>query len=67
MMLVMQKWVLAGLAAAVILGPSHLEVEDHQEQFEILAVLAILAACVFAVIIGGVAALLLLLTVGFGE
>jgi hypothetical protein len=64
MMLAMQKWVVAGLAAAVILGRSHLEVEDHQEQFEILAVLAILAACVFAVIVGGVGALVLLLTVG---
>ena len=63
MMLVMQKCVVAGLAAVVILGPSHLEVDDFQGQFW-AAALWILAACVFAVIIGSVAALLLLLTVG---
>ena len=63
MMLVMQKWVVAGLAAAVILGRSHLEVDDFQGQFWAVAVW-ILAACFFAVIIGSVAALLLLLTVG---
>ena len=60
MMLVMRKWIEAGLAAVVILGPPHFAFEDHQEQFVALFVWAVLAA----IIVGSVGALLLLLTVG---
>ena len=51
------------IEAVVVLGPQHFAADDFQGQFW-AAALWILAACVFAVIIGSVAALLLLLTVG---